>query len=296
MQLLDYNPVCMAAIYTQMKYISKDNTIDKHTVKHMVFDSIRRLNKLHTKKYGKMVICFDSSSNWRKKEFELYKANRKQKRDEQSDEINWDLFWEALNETKQAVIDNLPYLTVEVVGTEADDVIATIAKYLHETNPMTKTLVLSTDGDFKQLQKYHTVEQYTPVQDKFIKTSDPRVEMLTKIVKGDKKDGVPNIKSDDRSIIDKIRQKSISAKFLKTLIESDEAELPELLSSVELEKFHRNKKLIDLSLSPGELQMEIIKTFEKNEIKGSFLKLMKFLSENELDLLSSKIEDFKSLK
>ena len=214
MIFLDYSPVAMASIYSQMKYISEDGVIQDDIVRHMIFNSIRRLNKLHTAKFGKMVICFDSDANWRKEEFELYKANRKKSRDEQGDDgFDWDSFWGIFNEVKEAVKENLPYVSVEVSGAEADDVIGTLVRYEFETNPKTPTLIISTDGDFEQLQRYPNVKQYTPTFDKWVVSKDPMEKLYTKIVKGDKKDGVPNIKSPDNSIIDSIRQKIYQQSF-----------------------------------------------------------------------------------
>ena len=294
MQFLDFSPVAMAAIYSQMKYVSENGEIQADAVRHMIYDSVRRLNRLHSKKYGKMVICFDGSNNWRKTEFELYKAKRKIDREAVADVIDWDAFWGVFGEVKESMKENLPYICLEIEGAEADDVIGTLARYEFEINPKQKNIILSTDHDFIQCQKYPNVCQYSPRFNKMVFDKDPNLALYTKFVKGDKKDGVPNIKSADDSIITSTRQTPISAKFLASVLacDNDVELLSNLLTEEQYDRYKRNVKLLDLNASPLEVQQIIISEYDKKIVNGSMVKLMSYFGKNNMPNLNERISDF----
>ena len=73
---------------------------------------------------------------------------------------------------------------------------------------------------------------------------------------------------------------------------NDKDELAKVLTPVELEKFYRNKTLLDLTLTPVDLQREIITVYNKKEIKGTMIKLMGYFSQNKMTQLSEMVSDF----
>ena len=77
---------------------------------------------------------------------------------------------------------------LEVYGAEADDIIATLCGELEFDNG--KTLILSGDKDFIQLQRYGNVTQYSPITKKFINGVELMSDYLNEhILKGDTGDG-----------------------------------------------------------------------------------------------------------
>ena len=86
---------------------------------------------------------------------------------------------------------------MDVEGAEADDIIGTLVpRHIMSEN----ILIISSDGDFPQLQMYNgrssfTVKQYNPSQKKFIISENPLQELKEKIIRGDKGDGIPNVLS-----------------------------------------------------------------------------------------------------
>jgi hypothetical protein len=61
-------------------------------------------------------------------------------------------------------------------------------------------LIISSDGDFLQLQQYngksnYTIKQYNHAKKKFVVSENPLEELKEKIIQGDKGDGIPNIMS-----------------------------------------------------------------------------------------------------
>jgi hypothetical protein len=136
-----------------------------------------------------------------------------------------------------------------------------------------KVMILSSDKDFVQLQKYPNVDQYSPIMKKFIKENDPTAQLKQLIIRGDKNDGIPNILSADNVIVDGIRQKAITEVKITQWLNQP----PEQFCNEEmLRNFERNKMLIDLTRIPESLKQSIIDTYETTKVhtKQEFLNYM----------------------
>ena len=72
-----------------------------------------------------------------------------------------------------------------------DDIIGTLCKEYQDQ----KTMIMSGDKDFIQLQKYENVSQYSPITKKMINGHNPDTYIKEHILKGDSSDGVPNVLS-----------------------------------------------------------------------------------------------------
>ena len=77
---------------------------------------------------------------------------------------------------------------LEVYGAEADDIIAALCGELEFDNG--KTLILSGDKDFIQLQRYRNVTQYSPITKKFVNGVNWSDYLNEHILRGDTGDGV----------------------------------------------------------------------------------------------------------
>jgi len=132
--------------------------------------------------YGEIVLCCDNKRYWRKEVFPYYKAGRKKAR-EKSD-LDWHLIFDILGRLKEELKENFPYKVIDVDGAEADDIIGTLVPRYANSE---KVLILSSDGDFLQLQKWGSnVKQYNPALKKFINSTNPAEELKEKIIRGDK--------------------------------------------------------------------------------------------------------------
>ena len=150
-----------------------------------------------------------------------------------------------------------------------------------------KILILSSDGDFLQLQKYQNVKQYNPAQKKYIKSDNPLLELKEKIIRGDKGDGIPNIFSPSDCFVRDLRQKPITKGVLEKLMEKHYGEWEDMSAR---EGFVRNQVLIDLSLIPGDVKNQILNTYE--ETKPAKGKLLNYFIEHKLKNLMEVIEEF----
>ena len=281
MILIDLNQVLLAGLMAQIA--NQKGKLDEHLIRHMVLNIIRTHVKNFKAEYGEVVLCCDNRKYWRKEYFPFYKANRKKTRDKS--DLDWHLIFDMLSKFKAELKENFPYKVIDVEGAEADDIIGTLVprQSAHE-----KILILSSDGDFLQLQMYgDNVKQYNPSQKKYVKSEDALLELKEKIIRGDKGDGIPNIFSPSDCFVRDLRQKPITQKIIdKYLNESPDKWNDELA----LTGFSRNETLIDLRFIPTEIKTKIINTYE--ETKPAKGKLLNYFIEHKLKNLMEVIEEF----
>ena len=293
MILVDMNQCMISNLMMQLK--NDDGELDENLVRHMVLASLKSYKKKFSEEYGKMVLCYDSKHYWRKQVFPHYKQNRK--KDRQKSKLDWNKIFDCLNKIRDEIRENFPYIVIEVYGAEADDVIAILCKYqaiinisLQKNNKSPeKTLVLSGDKDFIQLQKYPSVSQFNPLQKKFITGIDPKMYVKEHIIKGDRSDGIPNFLSPDDTFVEGKRQRPISLKNIDKWIHRD----PESYCTEEqLRNYHRNKQLVDLDQIPENIEKSIIQNFaELTKQKRSKVNFDYFYK-NKLFTLMNELEDF----
>jgi hypothetical protein len=241
------------------------------------------VNREFRNQYGQMVVCTDNHNYWRKSAFRFYKSNRKKDRDASG--IDWNMVFQILNELRSEITHNFPYKVMDVSMAEADDVIGVMCKHYH---PHEKIIVVSGDKDFLQLQQYPGVDQYSPVRDEFLHTSDPARFLKEHILRGDKGDGVPNFLSADDSIATGTRQSPIYEVKLNVWLDQQPEEFCDERT---LKNFMRNKQLVDLSEIPTEVEQAILKEYVK-PIIGSRDKIYGYLVKHRLKNLLEMIRDF----
>ena len=284
MILVDMNQISLASVMMHLN-ITKRDSVEPGMVRHMILNSLRMYRQMFNEEYGELVICYDSKHYWRRDYYPEYKASRKKSRD--SSGHDWDDIFEFLNMMKEEIKDNFPYKVLEVYGAEADDIIATLCHELEFDNG--KTLILSGDKDFVQLQKYRNVTQYSPITKKFVNGIDPNEYLYEHVLKGDTGDGVPNVLSPDNTFVDGLRQKPLSK---KKIAEWAGPMCEQMLPNDEVKRnYQRNKKLIDLTESPDELFMECKKAYD-DAPEGDRSKLLNYFIKNRLQELMSNIGDF----
>lgn len=285
MILVDLNQVLLSGLMAQISS-QKNVALEESLVRHMILNILRTHLKNFRKDYGEVVLCCDNRKYWRKEFFPFYKAGRKKNR-EKSD-LNWHLIFDMLAKFKLELKENFPYKVVDVENAEADDIIGTLAPlYVAHEN----VLIISSDGDFLQLQRYNTqkyeIKQYNPALKKYVVSQNPLIELKEKIIKGDKGDGIPNIISPSDCFVREVRQTPIhKAKLEKFLVEDSS-----LYHSEAKVGFSRNQTLIDLSFIPEEIKNKIINTY--NETKpASRSKILDYFIANKLKNLMDVIEEF----
>jgi len=286
MILVDLNQVLLAGLMAQLSN-QKGVKLEEDLIRHLVLNILRMHLKTFRNEYGEVVLCCDNRKYWRKEFFPFYKAGRKATREKSA--LDWHLIFELLTKLKQELKENFPYKVIDVDGAEADDIIGTLApRYAAHQ----KVLILSSDGDFLQLQQYGSnIKQYNPSQKKYIKSENPLLELKEKIIRGDKGDGIPNIFSPSDCFVRGVRQKSISEDKLNKLLKEDMVKTSDLIDSLALTGFSRNKTLIDLTCIPVEIKEKIINTYDESK-PASKQKMFNYFIQYKLKNLMEVIEDF----
>ena len=275
MIIVDLNQIMISNLMVQ---INGRNAVElnEDLVRHMVLNSLRAHNKKFRKEYGEMVIACDSKNVWRREHFPNYKAGRKANR--AKSEHDWDAIFSMLHNIKDEIKTFLPYKVIELETAEADDIIATLIRRLDRQvgpNHLKKVLILSGDKDFIQLHK-EWVKQYNPVLNKFVgKGENPIIYIREHILKGDRSDGIPNVLSDDNVFIEGRRQRPLSKKKINNWV--NDVFFYTHFTEEEQKNYDRNRKLIDLSCIPQELEDKInnefndVKVATRDKILGYFI-------------------------
>jgi hypothetical protein len=280
MILIDLNQVLLSGIMAQIS--DKKTKIEEGLVRHLVLNVLRTHIKQFKTEYGDVILCCDNKNYWRKEYFPYYKAGRKKAREKT--DLDWHLIFQILGEIKKELKLYFPYRVLDIDGAEADDIIGTLAaKYATRE----KVLIISSDGDFLQLQVNKNVKQYNPVLKKYIKSDNPVLDLKEKIIKGDKGDGIPNIISPSNCFIMEQRQKPITKNKLGDFLDTHHSFYEE---SARL-GFSRNQTLIDLSFTPQNIKDQINEAFE-NTKPAPKSALINYFMEKKLKNLMDVIEEF----
>ena len=291
MILIDYSQLAIANLVIALK--QEGNLPTPELARYMILNSIRGYFHQHKEDYGpEVVIAVDGPKPWRRDIFPAYKAKRRERRDD-VDHSTTDLIYEYMDIIRKELEENFPYKVIKLDGVEADDIIAVCIKKSVKKWFTTKYLIISSDKDFQQLQKYPNVTQYSPVLKKFYETDSPQEYIYEHILRGDAGDGIPNFLSPDDTFINGIKSKPIMKKkltgWIDTLMRGEDAK--EFCNEYHYRNFQRNQRLIDFDFIPEEIQDDIYKQYEETEPKGKNA-ILPYLIKNDLQSLIGKIEEF----
>jgi hypothetical protein len=294
MILIDMNQVLISNLLSQLSY-DKGMEVNDDLIRHMALSTLLSYKKKYSSEYGELVLCCDDKNYWRKDIFPFYKSVRKAMRD--ASKHDWNKIFNSLNKIRDEIGENFPYRLMRVEKVEADDIIATICKDSQENyisnnliGSPKKILIVSSDKDFLQLQKYENVEQYSPIMKKFLHTDSPEGYLIEHVIKGDSGDGVPNVLSDDDTFANETkRQTPLTKKKLEYINE----QYTKGFTDMGLKRnFDRNMSVINLSAIPEFVEEKILAEFRKPLHNINRSKLTKYFFENNLKFLFNNIDEF----
>lgn len=258
-----------------------DDKTDLEILRHSLLMALRSYRKLF-QKYGDLVLCCDSEISWRKSVFPFYKIKRKKSRD--GSVFDWVSFQKCFTTIKEEFRENLPYKLIEADGAEGDDVISVLCEANSHKRTPEPILIYSSDKDFLQLQKYPEVKQYDKIRDRYLVTENPLFDLREKIIRGDPGDGIPNILSPDNSFAVGIKQRPIMTAKVEVWKKVDPVFS---FTGDDLERYERNRRLIDLSCIPDVIKGRIASSYLglRPAPRGNVYKYL--MKVREADLLSS---------
>ena len=278
MIIVDVSQIFYANLMVNFK---KTKGMDIDILRGMFFKSLQTLRK-HFRDHNRIVLAFDHPESWRKEIFPPYKGNRKK-----SNVIDWDRAHQILDQIREEVHAVFPYKVLYIPKCEADDIIAALVMQYHLDAPI---VIVSGDQDFLQLQSY-PVTQFNPIRKEIVKIEDPIEFLLEHILKGDDGDGVPNVFSDDDTLINPAKRSARMTpkrmEELKEMVRKPRHEWdPKLIRN-----FDRNQTLIDLSNVPAVYQNVIWKQFESQPVADGS-KIFTYFMNNGLSKLSLEVSNF----
>ena len=267
MILIDNNQLLIANIFNLIKYGDIEDT---GLLRHMCLNTYRIYNHKFKQDYGDIIICHDSPHCWRAESFKHYKKNRKKAKQESPHD--WNKIFDSMMIIKSEVESVFPWKNISVPRTEADDIIAIICKH---SLPIEPVVIVSSDKDFQQLQKYSNVKQWSPNKKDFLVCDNSEEYLKEHIIRGDSSDGIPNILSEEDTFVkeDK-RQKPMTKKKMTEIKENIE-------TYKKTDRWNQNKTLIDFEEIPEEIEKEIMKEYNKPCNKETN-KIFPYLMENKL--------------
>jgi 5'-3' exonuclease len=282
MIIFDYQQVAISNLMEQIG--SSNGSVDENLVRHMILNTLRTYVKKFKATHGpEVIIACDNRHYWRREVYSHYKAGRKKAR--AATGHDWSSIFESLNRIRQELKESSPYKVIDVDGAEADDVIGTLVQKYASTE---KIMILSSDKDFAQLQRFPNVEQFSPIMKKYIKEPFPLVQLKQLIIRGDKGDGIPNILSPDDVFVVGGRQKAITEAKIITWLNQDPKEF---CNDEMFRNYSRNETLIDLTKIPEKVRNEILEQYDtaKGKTRQVF---MNYMMKNRLKNLLECIDEF----
>ena len=284
MIICDFSQTMRACVAAEIGF-SKNVVVTEDLIRHMILNSLRANVARFKSEYGEVVLALDGRRYWRKDVFPYYKARRREAAKESP--LDWATIHASLDKIKQEMREFMPYRVVEAEGAEADDVIGVLVRKHRESE---KVLIMSRDRDFVQLHDPWSddVKQWDPIKKTWVVEPDVGRYHRTKIIKGDAGDGIPNVRMPGDCLVNRVRQKPITAALLEQYMD----ELPRGVGEPEiLANYERNAKLIDLVNTPPPVQEAILDSYESQPAKGRDRILGYFMSRR-LRNLTEAIGDF----
>lgn len=300
--LVDFSQVVIGAITVNLgKNAKRDNPEAKNLIRHMFFSSILGYKK-RFRAYGEIVLAIDARDGyWRRDYFPHYKGHRKHSQD--ASEFDWPFIYECIDELKTELRENFTYKMIEVTKCEADDVIGVLCKWLQENELVQEGLfdgipqeimIVSSDGDFGQLQKYRNVKQWSPLKKALVRTPNAVEYIIEHICEGDTGDNIPNIMTADQWAKDradnvKTRAVSLMKDRVRDFVANGEKACR---NEQERANWIRNKKLVDFDEIPTAVTDSILSIYNTYQVKGNKTKMMTYMMSHRMKLLIESLSEF----
>jgi len=281
MILVDYSQVAISSILVQVTRNREKATED--LIRHTILNILRSYKRKFGNKYGELVIVCDDKHFWRVNVFPYYKANRKKTRE--ASPVDWNYLFNSLHMVRDELKEYFPYKVLRVEHAEADDIIGVLCKY---RDPKEKVLILSGDKDFKQLQKFDNVDQYSPITKQWIREDAPETYLKEHIIRGDSSDGVPNFLSADDTFVAGGRQTPITSKRLCGWLNTNPEDFEK---ETMVRGFKRNQQLVDLDYVPDDIVTQALDCFKEDNTNGR-KKLLNYFIKYRLRNLMDSITEF----
>ena len=239
-----------------------DFSEDEDFIKIFNRNYVSSIKKLHSQFMGtpsRTIIAQDCSKRkiWRKSFFNEYKLHRIVQT-EPPQGLNRGPIFKYVNN------DLLPSLEDRGFGhvfyhhcSEADDIIGIAHSIIRREEPDRKIVILASDHDLMQLLDEHTeifTTQGKSLKDKSL--GNPKLDLLQKILIGDKSDGIPACFTKQKG--DPLLSRGFGAKACQQLLDDRELLIQKFQEYPEAaEQFKLNTKIVDFNNIPADVRQPI---------------------------------------
>ena len=250
---------------------------------HLMLNSLRLLSHKFDNA-GEIILAIDDKEYWRRDIFPDYKGQRKA--DRAKSDINFDEFYEGLNEFTLELEKYFPYTVLQVPKCEADDIMGVLSKFYGRIE---RVVNVSSDKDIRQVI-VDGAELYDPIKTEFVKLTveDVKEYKIYHTLKGDAGDNIRNVWYGTRFTDTFLRYLKISGIYIETPYEFNKLSISEKLYA-EYDTYKKNRKGETLP------EKDIFKTvgFGDVGIGKAMNNLNEFFKEDKL--LKSRYEENKKL-
>ncbi len=297
MILIDFSQLAIAGVFAFSSDFKKGSDTEKMSdiMRHAFLTSVLGYKAQYGKRYGEIVFACDGSNNWRKSAFKFYKQHRAKDRAES--EMDWGAIFKLIDVIRTELETVFPWRVIRHDNAEGDDVIAVLTKMVTEADSTVEgslfddpepVLIVSSDGDFKQLHSLGDVVQINPMMKKRVEKPTTTF-LIEKIITGDKGDGVPSVLCGDDFFVNE--DSGRAPPVTKKVIERFKAGIG--LSEEEKRRFERNRQLISFEYIPETIKQEIVSLYNATTPKKDLNRIMEFLMEKRARQLLGRVQEFK---
>lgn len=267
--LIDFHNLMFRTAYGTIASTPEDNydfMLTKHNILNSVMFNIERFTP------NQVVFAIDSKDSWRYEVYPEYKANRKDRATKLNIERMYPIIDEFLEDLK-TLFSNMRFLKIS--RCEADDIIAVLAKKFTNAH----VTILSGDSDMNQLLSMKNVVQYDALKGSYVNCINPKNALEIKIISGDTSDNIKGI----RPRVGPKTAEKIVVEGLMTYLDDESNNITKTEKKEILDKYMRNKTLIDFNLIPASVTnsiLEAYKNYDLQEISRPYVS--KFFSKHKL--------------
>ena len=268
--LIDFHNLMFRTVFGTIASTPEDNSLFMLT-KHNLLSSI--MYNIEKFEPNQVVFAIDPKDSWRYEVYPEYKANRK----DRASKLNTELFYPVMDDfitDLKTLFTNMRF--IKLPRCEADDTIAVLCKHGFRN---AKVVILSGDSDMHQLLTNKNITQYDALKGDFVNCINPKNSLEIKIISGDSSDNIKGI----RPRVGPKTAEKIIVEGLMTYLEADGNKISIEERKEILEKYKRNKTLIDFDCIPNDIKDTILsayKNYELNEIPRQFVS--KFFAKHKL--------------
>jgi hypothetical protein len=249
--LVDFNNLLFRTLFAKDVAIKTPNP-NYDLWRYLLYESVY-LQIKHIRA-TEVVLAVDDPNSWRKSYFSRYKESRKSKREKQ--ELDWKFVFNEMDSYLRDLKHHMPFKVIKVRSAEADDVIAVIAQTMSSGE---KCVISSNDEDYLQLCS-KKVKIWNPTKRKFVHHNRPRQFLLEKILMGQSKDDIFNVKTPSDYPVGK-RKPPMGPETVKKVLAGDVKKW--LRENDYVGNFKRNQVLIDFNHIPVTIKNRVLDAYDQ---------------------------------